>query len=126
MQTNTRHLPATAPVHPSIPSGSQHRINAAPTTRPRTLPRQLVPGHSQDNLSQDNTGLQQFPRALSQDNSFQEYRTGQSPKTTRPRTTPGRTFQDNSSQDISTIYMVFQDNPSQDRIHYTTSPETHQ
>ena len=99
-----------------------------------TQPLQLVPGHFQDKSSQDSPKTTcartiqgyKFPRAFSQDNSFQEYRTGQSPKTIRPRTTPGRTFQDNSSQDISTRYMVFQDNWSQDRNHYTTCPKTHQ
>ena len=57
VQTNTRHLPATAPVHPSIPSGSQHRIHTTPkTTRSRntgqdSLLRQFIPGQHRAGLS---------------------------------------------------------------------------
>ena len=107
MQTNTRHLPATAPLHPNILSGSQHSrspYNSSRDTPKTSCPRTIQgynssPGHSPKTTRSRNTG---------QD----------SPKTTRPRTTPSRTFQDNSSQDISTRYMVFQDNRSQDRNHY--------
>ena len=103
------------PVSPSILSGSQHPrspYNSSQDTPKTTCPRTIQgykssPGHSPKTTHSRNTG---------QD----------SPKTNRPRTTPGRTFQDNSSHDISTRYMVFQDNWSQDRNRYTTCPETHQ
>ena len=56
VQITTRHLPVTASVHPSILSGSQHRIHATPTTHSRNtgqdnLLRQFVPGQHRAGLS---------------------------------------------------------------------------
>ena len=87
MQTNTRHLPATAPVHPNILSGSQHprspynsSQDTPKTSCPRTLqdkasvPRQYKARHLPKTIC---------PRTIHGYNSSP----GHSPKTTRSRNT---------------------------------------
>ena len=72
MQTNTRHLPATAPMHPSILSSSQYPHNpynlsqdTPKTTRPRIIQGyNSSPGHSPKTTHSRNTGQDSLLRQL--------------------------------------------------------------
>ena len=137
MQTNTRHLLATAPVHPSIPSSSQHRIHTAPTTCPRTLPRQLVPGQYRvTTVPPGHSPKTTRSRNIGQDSLLRQFVPGQHraglskiihPKTYQQDIWCFRTIGPRTGivtqlvpRHINKIYGVprQQDNRSQDRNHY--------
>ena len=130
----TRHLPATAPVHPSILSGSIHAApyNSSQDTPKTTCPRTIQgykssPGHSPKKTHSRNTGQDSLLRQLVPG----QHRAGLSkiigPKTYQQDIWCFRTIGPRTGivtqfvpRHINKIYSVprQQDNQSQDRNHY--------
>ena len=135
MQTNTRHLPATAPVHPNILSSSQHPCspyNSSQDTPKTSCPRTIQgynssPGHSPKTTRSRNTWQDSLLRQLVPG----QHRAGLS-KIIRPKTYQQdiwcfRTISPRTGiitqlvlRHINKIYGVprQQDNQSQDKNHY--------